>query len=196
MCIREDEMIANICLKQYIMVMEKYIATSVTDINGIITYVSPAFCNLTGYRSKELIGKKHAILRHPDMDDTLYKELWETIVQGKSWQGRIRNYAKNKISYWIDICIEPIFQNKVIIGYQAVEQNITKETFFETLAKIDTLTGLYSRLAIEEYTVSFICEAQKYKHPLSIIMVDLDNFKQFNDLFGHQAGDEILKKNS
>ena len=181
-------------LKQYVLILEKYIATSITDINGIIVYVSPAFCDMTGYDKEELIGKKHTLLRHPDMRDSIYQELWETIAQGNAWKGRIKNYTKNKIAYWIDISIEAIFNNGNIVGYQAVEQNITQETFFEALAKIDILTGLSNRLAIEEFVSSFIRETQEYQKVFSIIMADIDDFKQINDLYGHQRGDEVLKE--
>ena len=181
-------------LKQYVLILEKYIATSITDINGIIVYVSPAFCDMTGYDKEELIGKKHTLLRHPDMRDSIYQELWETIAQGNAWKGRIKNYTKNKIAYWIDISIEAIFNNGNIVGYQAVEQNITQETFFEALAKIDILTGLSNRLAIEEFVSSFIRETQEYQKVFSIIMADIDDFKQINDLYGHQRGDEVIKE--
>ncbi|MDD2358004.1 MAG: diguanylate cyclase [Thiovulaceae bacterium] len=187
-------MINYACLKQYIMILEKHISTSITDSNGVITYVSPAFCSLTGYKKEELIGRKHTLLRHPDMSDSIYQKLWETIAQGNPWQGRIKNCTKDKISYWIDIYIEPIFQNRVIIGYQAIEQNITKETFFEALAKLDNLTGLSNRLAIEEFVQFFMHEVHKYQKIFSIIMVDVDDFKQVNDMYGHQTGDEVLKK--
>ena len=187
-------MINLMSLKQYVLILEKYIATSITDINGIIVYVSPAFCDMTGYDKEELIGKKHTLLRHPDMRDSIYQELWETIAQGNAWKGRIKNYTKNKIAYWIDISIEAIFNNGNIVGYQAVEQNITQETFFEALAKIDILTGLSNRLAIEEFVSSFIRETQEYQKVFSIIMADIDDFKQINDLYGHQRGDEVLKE--
>ena len=142
----------------------------------------------------ELIGKKHNLLRHPDMAQEIYQNLWMTITEGKPWHGRIKNLTKNKGSYWVDAYIEPIFDNGTIIGYQAVRQNITDETLFESQAKIDSLTGLYNRHSIEEFAQLLIDEAQRYQTPFSIIMVDLDDFKQVNDLYGHSMGDEVLKK--
>jgi diguanylate cyclase (GGDEF)-like protein len=123
-----------------------------------------------------------------------YIKIYSTITEGKPWHGRIKNRKKDKESYWVDAYIEPIFDDGIIIGYQAVRQNITDEALFETMAKIDPLTGLYNRNSIEEFTQLFIDEAQRYQIPFSIIMVDLDDFKQINDVYGHPVGDEVLKR--
>lgn len=187
-------MITSIYFQQYLSILEKYVSTSITNTNGIITYISPAFCKMTGYAQKDLVGKKHTILRHPDTSNEIYKDLWTTIIQGKAWHGRIKNCTKNKESYWVDVHIEPIFNNECIVGYQAIQQNITNEALFETLAKIDALTGLFNRYTIEELTKLFINESWLYKKSFSVIMVDVDDFKQINDNYGHQVGDEVLKK--
>jgi len=180
--------------RQYISLLEKHVSTSITDADGVIVYTSKAFCEMTGYTQEELIGKKHTILRHPDMSNEIYAELWTTITQGKPWHGRIKNRTKYNESYWVDAYIEPIFDNGIIIGYQAIRQNITEEALFETLAKIDMLTGLYNRKTIGEFAQLFIDEAHRYQTPFSAIMVDLDDFKQINDTYGHPTGDEVLKK--
>lgn len=180
--------------QQYVSLIERHVSTSITDADGVIVCVSEAFSDMTGYLEGELIGKKHSILRHPDMPKEIYENLWETITQGKPWHGRIKNLKKNKESYWVDAYIEPIFDDGIIIGYQAVRQNITDEALFESLAKIDVLTGLYNRTAIEEFAQLFMDESQRYQMPFSIIMVDLDDFKQVNDQYGHPVGDKVLKK--
>ncbi|ADR34638.1 diguanylate cyclase with PAS/PAC sensor [Sulfuricurvum kujiense DSM 16994] len=179
---------------QYMSLLEKHVSTSITDVNGVIVCVSEAFCEMTGYTQEELIGKKHNLLRHPDIADEIYRNLWATITEGKTWHGRIKNLKKNKDSYWVDAYIEPIFDEGAIIGYQAVRQNITDEALFETMAKIDPLTRLYNRNSIEEFAQLFIDEAQRYQTSFSVIMVDLDDFKHINDVYGHPVGDEVLKK--
>jgi len=62
------------------------------------------------------------------------------------------------------------------------------------LAITDTLTGCYNRTFMDEYLPKEIKRAIRYNHPISLIMVDIDHFKQVNDTYGHQAGDEILKE--
>jgi PAS domain-containing protein len=53
--------------------MDKYIITSITDTDGKIRYVSKAFCDISGYTKEELIGRKHSMLKHPDMNQSIYK---------------------------------------------------------------------------------------------------------------------------
>lgn len=181
-------------LNQYILLLEKHVAVSLTDKDGVIVCVSDAFCNMTGYTQKELIGKKHNVLRHPDVTDEIYQDLWTTITEGKAWHGRIKNIKKNKDFYWVDTYIEPIFDNGEIIGYQAIRYNITDEVAFESLAKIDALTGLYNRVSILESAQLFLDESQRYQTSFCVIMIDLDNFKEINDTYGHSAGDKVLKR--
>ncbi|MBW1868703.1 MAG: diguanylate cyclase [Deltaproteobacteria bacterium] len=62
------------------------------------------------------------------------------------------------------------------------------------LAITDTLTGCYNRTFMDDHLPKEIKRAIRYKHPISLIMLDIDNFKQVNDTYGHQAGDEVLKE--
>ncbi len=180
--------------RQYISLLERHVPASITDTDGTIVYVSEAFCDITGYTRDELIGKKHSILRHSDMSNEVYKNLWETITQGKIWHGQLKNKNKNYNSFWVDVYVEPIFFDGLIVGYQAVRKNITNEKTYKQLASTDTLTGLYNRHATEQFTQSFIDESRRYQLEFSIIMIDIDDFKHVNDTYGHQAGDSVIKK--
>jgi len=62
---------------QYISLLEKHVSTSVTNADGVIVCVSEAFCKMTGYTQEELIGKKHNLLRHPDMKDEIYQKFMD-----------------------------------------------------------------------------------------------------------------------
>lgn len=109
-------------------IVEKYIIASETDINGIITYVSPGFCKVSGYAESELIGKNHNIVRHHDTSDSIFKGMWKTIQNGKSWSGIIKNRKKDGSSYWVDSHIEPMFdENGGILGYSSVRFDVTSE---------------------------------------------------------------------
>ncbi len=105
---------------------DKYYITSTTDINGIITDASNAFCEISGYSKEELIGKPHNIVRHPDMGNEVFKELWKTISKGDIWFGKIKNKTKNGKAYWVDATIEPLFdEERNILGYKAIRFDIT-----------------------------------------------------------------------
>ena len=68
---------------------------STTDLNGIITYANPEFCEVAGYSLEELIGQHHNVVRHPDMPKAAFKDLWEKLKRGDSWRGMVKNRCKN-----------------------------------------------------------------------------------------------------
>ena len=103
-----------------------------TDLEGNIVYVSNGFCDLSGYSKEELIGKKHSLVRYPNMPTAIYKNLWKTIQEGKIWKGELRNLTKNGNSYWIEHTISPEFNDEgKIIGFMSVSNDITKKKEFE-----------------------------------------------------------------
>jgi PAS domain S-box-containing protein len=113
-------------LNKSLKTIDKYIITSNTDSKGIITSVSEAFCDISGYTKDELIGKPHSIVRHTDMDSDVYKELWLTITAGKTWQGEIKNIRKDGTSYWVHATISPNFTDDgEISGFMAIRQDIS-----------------------------------------------------------------------
>jgi len=78
-----------------------------TDENGIITYVNNKFVQMTGYSEDELLGRSHNILRHPEMPDVIYEELWSSLNQDEPWKGHIKNRSKDGSFYWTVVIITP-----------------------------------------------------------------------------------------
>ncbi len=110
----------------------KYVIASKTDLKGNITYVSDAFCDISGYKRDELIGKPHSIVRHPDLSKDFYRRLWKTIKSGKEFVGEIKNKKKNGDAYWVDVCITQDFDNNgKHIGYSAIRTDISKQKNLE-----------------------------------------------------------------
>ncbi|MCB9097302.1 MAG: response regulator [Aliarcobacter sp.] len=116
-------------LKQYKNAVDERSIVSKTDEKGIITYVNEQFCLLSGYSKKELIGKNHNIVSHPDNKKELYKEIWNTIKnEKKSWTGKIKNKKKDGTYYWIDALIKPILdKNGNIEEFIALKNDITEQ---------------------------------------------------------------------
>ena len=113
-------------------VLRDYVLFSKTDDKGIITDVSNAFCQLTGYTKKELLGKSHSILRHKDMNNSTYDELWNTIKNKKVWIGELKNLKKNGETYWVKATIKPEFDSDDnFIGYISIREDITDKKKFE-----------------------------------------------------------------
>jgi PAS domain S-box-containing protein len=152
----------EICKTQELM--NKYIITSVTDENGFIINISDAFCDLTEYSKKELIGQKHSIVKHPNTDISLYKELWNTVNSGKVWQGEIKNRTKSGNDYWVKATISPNIQDGEIVNFVSVMQNITSR---KKLEETNDYMLMQSRHAAMGEMISMI--AHQWRQPLSTI---------------------------
>jgi len=182
-------------LEKYLQIIDMHVIISTTDLHGIITDVSEAFCKISGYTKEELIGKSHNIVRHPDVPATLYKEMWSTLKKGVSWSGEIKNRHKDGTDYWIETIIEPRYNEEYdLVGYTGIRHDITDKKRVEELSITDRLTGLYNRLKLDELFASYLSIAKRHQTPLSIILLDIDKFKVVNDTFGHQIGDSLLQE--
>lgn len=93
---------------------------TITDLRGIITYANDAFVEVSGYEREELIGQNHNRIRHPDMPQGAFANLWETVKAGRSWKGLVKNRCKNGDHYWVDAYVTPVRQDGKIVEYQSV----------------------------------------------------------------------------
>lgn len=101
---------------------------SKTDLKGYITYVNDKFCDVAKYKRKEVLGKNHNIVRHPDMPKNVFKELWATIGKGKLFRGVVKNRAKDGTPYWVDALICPVMgDNGKPESYIGVRYDITEQ---------------------------------------------------------------------
>ncbi|WP_052433505.1 diguanylate cyclase [Sulfurospirillum arsenophilum] len=182
-------------LEKYLQIIDTHVITSSTDLKGIITDVSEAFCKISGYTKEELIGKSHNIVRYPDMPITLYQEMWSTLKKGISWSGEIKNRRKDGSVYWMETIIEPRYNEEYyLVGYTAIRHDITDKKRVEELSITDRLTGLYNRLKLDELFAYYLSIAKRHQTPLSILLLDIDKFKSVNDTYGHQVGDSVLQE--
>ncbi len=183
----------NRTLETYIRVVDNNVLTSSTDAEGVITYVSDAFCKTSGYSEEELLGKKHNILRHPDMPDEIFVQMWGTITQGKNWQGELKNRRKDGSALWIEMTIEPTFdEEQAIVGYTAIRHDIGDKKRIEELTHTDPLTGVYNRRFFYEIMDKELRRTVRYGRRLCFAMIDIDFFKNYNDTYGHYEGDRVL----
>lgn len=185
----------NIQLESHIKMMEEYVYATKTDMKGIVTEVSDSFCRLSGYSRDELIGFKHNVVRHPNNFDSFYAKLWETISRGDSWEGDVRNQNKDGSEFWMDTRIIPIYDgNKNIVGYSSMRRNITINKNLLQQLNRDMLTGLYNRRYYEEVLEFELAHSRQVHRSIAYAMMDIDNFKRYNDTYGHRGGDQVLKK--
>ena len=93
---------------------------SKTDLKGIITFVNPDFIEASGFTEKELIGQSHNLVRHPDMPEEAFADMWTTLKAGKPWAGLVKNRRKNGDHYWVVANATPIYENGIHTGYLSV----------------------------------------------------------------------------
>lgn len=105
---KENKEIYN-TLKQYKDIVDERSIISKATKDGIITYVNEPFEKISGYKKEEILGKSHNIVSHPNMDKTIFIDMWKKIkIEKKSWQGRVKNLSKNGNEYFVDLIIKPI----------------------------------------------------------------------------------------
>lgn len=175
-------------------IISENVLFSNTDLNGVITDVSDAFCHASGYTRGQLIGSPHSIVRHPDTKDSTYDDLWSTLKENKVWKGELKNLKSDGSYFWIETTISPRFDeshNK--IGYMSIKQNITNRKIIETNSITDSLCGIYNRRHFDDIFQNIINIAKRKNETICFLIMDVDYFKQYNDTYGHQMGDEALK---
>jgi len=157
-------------------VMNKYIISSVTDLKGIIIDASEAFCNISGYSKKELIGKNHNIVRHPDIPKEVFKGLWKDIKSGKSWSGKVKNLKKDGGFYWVYANIEPLYDKYGNIdSYISVRLDITQsELLLLKVQEEEVKNKFQNEIMQQQYRLAQMGEmmsmiAHQWRQPLSAI---------------------------
>jgi aerotaxis receptor len=97
-----------------------------TDLKGRITYASPAFVDVSEFTLSELIGSAHNIVRHPDMPEQAFADMWRTLSSGLGWTGLVKNRRKNGDYYWVMANVTPIRAAGKIEGYMSVRSKPTR----------------------------------------------------------------------
>jgi diguanylate cyclase (GGDEF)-like protein/PAS domain S-box-containing protein len=178
----------------------------ITDKDGRIEYVNSKFTAISGYTLDEVRGKVSRVLKPGKTPPEIHADLWRTIMSGREWRGDIINRKKDGTPYWENALISAITDaNGVITHFVSVHEDITarKEAEekirllnaeLEQLAITDHLTNLYNRRHFMQRGVEEFRRAQRSKRPLSLLMLDIDQFKNINDTHGHEAGDFALKQ--
>src|SRR5574343_382574 len=116
---------------------------STTDTKGRILYCNPAFVEVSGYQREELLGQPHNLIRHPDMPEEAFRDMWETIASGRPWSAPVKNRRKNGDYYWVMANATPLMENGQPMGYMSVRTEATAE-------QIQAAEALYATMRAEK----------------------------------------------
>ncbi|MFA6137626.1 MAG: ATP-binding protein [Sulfurimonas sp.] len=137
-------------LNQYKEAIDTSLIVSTTDLHGRIKYINSNFVKISGYSETELLGKSHNIVKHPDVPKSLFKEMWDTILNKKVWQGIFPNMAKNGTTYYVNATIVPLLnRDGNIVEFMALREDVTKAIEYQ------------NRLEAEKQRVSQILDNQE-----------------------------------
>jgi len=136
--------------------LNQHAIVSSTNNKGEIIYVNDLFCTISEFSRKELIGKKHSIIKSDEHNEIFFKQLWGTISKGNVWHGEIKNISKSGEIYWVNSTIVPFmgddgrpFQyisiRTDITERKLVEQKIIKERLFYTTITEALAEGVYAQ---------------------------------------------------
>ena len=170
---------------------------AITDAAGKFLDVNPAFTRITGYTREEVLGKNAHMLSSGRHDKAFYLEMWHALKQQGAWRGEIWNRRKSGELYTELLSIAAICDDHgAVQRYVGVFSDIsylkTHEAELSQFANFDVLTGIPNRRLLVDRLSQAIARAKRYGKTLSVCLIDLDGFKQINDIYGHEAGDRLL----
>ncbi len=183
-------------LDEFTSILNKYVITVKTKPDSTIIEVSDAFEKASGYSKDELIGKSISMIKHPEQDRKIIKDLWKNILNKRVWVGNIKNKKKSGEEYWFEQTIIPKLDEdkKNIDSFLSISVDITAKMELEKMASIDKLTDIYNRRMIDQFLQVEIEIASRHNEELSLMIIDIDHFKHVNDNYGHLVGDMVLSQ--
>ena len=181
-------------LKDIRMALEISSVVEITDHSGVLLYVNENFCKVSQFAKEELIGQTSKLINSNYHPKEFFQNLWDTIQDGRVWEGRVQNRAKDGTLFWLNKLIIPFINDEgQPYQYLAISYDITDaknaENEIKKMAIQDPLTSLPNRRKFEQELQQVIANEES----VAILFIDLDRFKYVNDSLGHSAGDDLIR---
>ncbi|WP_303645175.1 EAL domain-containing protein [Paraglaciecola psychrophila] len=169
----------------------------ITDATATITEVNDTFIQMTGYTSEEVLGENPRMLQSGRHSSEFYVEMWTTLLSQDHWSGEVWNRRKNGDVYPEMLTISAVknaaglVQHYVSLCTDITTMKVYQEQL-EHVAHYDVLTDLPNRVLLADRLSHAIALCQRREQSLGVAFMDLDGFKEVNDNYGHNVGDELL----
>jgi len=194
--------------------------TELSNPGPCIVYVNRAFCDLTGYSYEDAIGRTPRMLQGPLTDRAEMKRMRAELEAGRSFVGQTVNYRKGGRPYFMEWSVYGLRDDDGVLHfYVAVQRDISVRKEYErrieegareladanreleranarlaALSLTDSLTGVANHRAFHARLAEELARCRRVGAPLSVLLLDVDRFKSYNDSFGHPAGDDALQR--
>ncbi|HEU0278019.1 MAG TPA: EAL domain-containing protein [Rhodanobacteraceae bacterium] len=176
-------------------VAQSPVAIVITDLEARIEFVNAAFTRITGFTAGEVAGRNVHLMLHSERTlEATINEMWDTIRRGDTWRGELVNLTKAGREIVESVLIYPLRDaDGAVTHYLAHQEDITERKQaaerIRQLSRYDPLTGLPNRTSLYESFEGISAREQT----LALLWIDIDHFKNVNDLLGHTRGDRLLQ---
>ncbi|MCC4259320.1 EAL domain-containing protein [Pseudomonas aestusnigri] len=169
----------------------------VTDAQTRIIKANRAFSAITGYSEAEVLGQPTRILGSGHQGAEFYQQMWKALNESGGWQGEIWNRRKSGEAFpeWLTISAVHDAKGRLtnyVASLTDISERKDAEEKIQHLAFYDPLTNLPNRRLMRQRLEQALVVCHREQHYAALIFLDLDDFKNVNDLYGHQIGDGML----
>jgi diguanylate cyclase (GGDEF)-like protein/PAS domain S-box-containing protein len=172
---------------------------AICNAEGAILRINHAFSRITGYSEEDVVGQKMNMLKSGRHDDIFYTAMWASLHEHGAWCGEMWNRRKNGETYpeWLSITALKGATGKIthyVASFNDITARKEAEDEISNLAFYDTLTHLPNRRLLYDRLQHALANSARSHREGAVMLIDLDNFKTFNDTQGHSRGDQLLQK--